>query len=264
MAAGLLELSLDDIIKKNKTTSAPKFQRGRGQAGQQRGNFQKGNFQKTSPFKKPFIRRGGDFQRYKPYAAGGQGDVNSKWDHDLFEDEHEQFAPRSFNESASYGTKLCVTNLEYTVSESDIKELFSEFGPIVSSSIQYDRSGRSNGIAEVVFKNNVDALNAQMKYNNVALDGRPMTINLVPQGGLRAFGGGPKKFQSRPAFQRGFGGGRPGFGAGKGGFGGSKQGFGGSKAGGGFRSNRKEGKASISSAELDAQLDEYKKGTFVQ
>ncbi|XVF23853.1 hypothetical protein REPUB_Repub13aG0075500 [Reevesia pubescens] len=75
--------------------------------------------------------------------------------------------------------KLCISNLDYSVSNQDIKVLFSEVGDLKRYSINYDMSGRSKGTAEVVFFRQIDALAAIKRYNNVQLDGKPMTIELV-------------------------------------------------------------------------------------
>ena len=39
-------------------------------------------------------------------------------------------------------------------------------------------SGRSNGSAQVVFENKADAVKAKSTFDNVALDGQPMKIEL--------------------------------------------------------------------------------------
>ncbi|ESW11242.1 hypothetical protein PHAVU_008G013600 [Phaseolus vulgaris] len=77
------------------------------------------------------------------------------------------------------GTKLLISNLDYGVSNGDIKLLFSEEGELKRYSINYDQNGRSKGTAEVVFMRHSDALSAIKKYNYMRLDGKPLQIELV-------------------------------------------------------------------------------------
>jgi len=233
--ADKIEMSLDDIIKSSKIGF-------RGGRGGQRSNRGRGGF-------------GGGNQR-RPVNGGGvlkgrnrgipqkqrfsRGDVNSAWKHDMYEGGKKMIRAAGGNPGSA---KLLVSNLDYGVSESDIHELFADFGPLKNASVHYDRSGRSLGTADVVFERRSDAVKAMKQYNGVPLDGRPMNIQLATselptQSPIRNrnIGRPAPTRQRRGAPGGGGGGGRPG---GRGG-------------------NRSNGKMAPKSAEeLDAELDAY-------
>ncbi len=75
------------------------------------------------------------------------------------------------------GSKIVVTNLQPTVTEDDIRELFGDVGYLKSSRLV------DQGTAEIVFVNKDDALRAVEIYHNRQLDGKAMRCRLVGLGG---------------------------------------------------------------------------------
>lgn len=115
------------------------------------------------------------------FASNGTSDGASKqkWQRDLYP-QHDT-RPVRRETTAAAGTKLKVSNLEYVVTDNDIKELFSNCGALKSFGVHYDNSGRSLGTAEVIYHRHEDALKAIETYNNVALDGKKMFIELAAE-----------------------------------------------------------------------------------
>ncbi|KAJ7947684.1 THO complex subunit 4A [Quillaja saponaria] len=158
-----LDMTLDDIIKNNKKSGSGNS-RGRGRSSG------------PGPARR-FSNRAAN--RAAPYSAAKAPETT--WKHDLFIDQPAVPFQAQGGRASSIetGTKLYISNLDYGVSNEDIKELFSEVGDLKRCTIHYDRSGRSKGTAEVVFSRRTDAAAAVKRYNDVQLDGKPMKIEIV-------------------------------------------------------------------------------------
>ncbi|XP_063364352.1 THO complex subunit 4 [Cydia amplana] len=258
-----IDMALDDIIKA-------------GKGGSRRGG---GAGRKFDTNKRPGRGGGGTGGGFRNGRSGGvlrgrnrggvskptnytRGDVNSTWKHDMFSDLGERKMQRS-GPITMGPTKLMVSNLDFGVSDSDIQELFSEFGILKSAAVHYDRSGRSLGTADVVFERRADALKAMKQYNGVPLDGRAMNIQLATSeistfrteergggrlgGGAGGGSGGPLRRNSSRV---------GGAGRNQGGGGGAPRG--GARRGRGAGAGR--GRRPVPTAEqLDAELDAYVK-----
>lgn len=236
-----LSMSLDDIIKTNKKTGSGN-PRGRGRLSGGPG-----------PARRLPNRAS---NRAAPYAAAPKA-PETTWQHDMYMDQGTAFAAQAGRASAiQTGTKLYISNLEYGVSNEDIKELFSEVGDLKRYAIHYDRSGRSKGTAEVVFSRRADAVAAVKRYNNVQLDGKPMKIEIVgtnvatPAAPPPPANGSFGNSNGLPRVGQGRGGGA--FGRPRGGGGGGR----GPRRGRGRGQGRGTGEK-VSADDLDADLEKY-------
>ncbi len=105
--------------------------------------------------------------------------------------------------------KLYVGNLSYATSDSELQQMFEQFGTVQSAQIIMDRdSGRSKGFGFVEMGNDQEAQAAITGLNGKEVGGRSLTVN-----------------EARPREDRGGGGGgRGGYGGGRGGGGGRDRG----------------------------------------
>merc|ERR1711874_384678 len=84
------------------------------------------------------------------------------------------------------GSKIAITNLQTTVSEGDVLELFGDIGAVRRAKLV------TPGHAEVTFVNKRDALKAVEIYHNRQLDGKPMKVQVMDQSSSPGVGAGFK------------------------------------------------------------------------
>jgi len=117
---------------------------------------------------------------------------------------------------------IFVGSLPFKIEESELQEIFEEYGEVTSVKIITDRAtGRSKGFGFVEMTNDEEAKKAIEELNNAEIEGRTIVVNKAEE----------KKEGSRPS--GGFRGGNSGGGFRGGNSGGGGGGFRGGNAGGG-------------------------------
>jgi RNA recognition motif-containing protein len=90
--------------------------------------------------------------------------------------------------------KLYVGNLSYTVTDSDLTQMFEAHGTVESAQVILDRdTGRSKGFGFVEMKTDQEAQAAIAALNGQDMGGRTLTVNEArprTEGGRGGFGGG--------------------------------------------------------------------------
>jgi len=74
------------------------------------------------------------------------------------------------------GRKLFVSNLAYSISWQDLKDIFAEFGPVTRADVFLERPGRSKGVGVVVMESSADAKKAIEGLNGREVRGRALTV----------------------------------------------------------------------------------------
>jgi len=110
---------------------------------------------------------------------------------------HRQMGDSARNErarSVEIGRKLYVGNLPYETGETELQELFGQFGSVDTVRIMRDMAtGRARGFGFVEMTTDEEAQTAIAKLNEYQLGGRALTVNEArpkPEYAGGGFGGG--------------------------------------------------------------------------
>jgi RNA recognition motif-containing protein len=80
--------------------------------------------------------------------------------------------------SVSDSCRLYVGKLDYSITETELKELFSPFGEIIDVHLMIDSAtDQSRGFAFVSFRSRDYGLNAIEQMDGVGVNGRPLRVN---------------------------------------------------------------------------------------
>ncbi|KAL7416529.1 hypothetical protein BDY24DRAFT_236085 [Mrakia frigida] len=168
-----IDMSLDDISAANKKTAAPKT------APRSNGG------PRTSTGSLTGQRNQAPYSRPPPAPTAG-----GSWQHDMYAGSSSSnksagggAARPSYNAPANPNTptaRIKIEGLHYEIQKAQLQKIFSQCGTIVDGpSIQYDRSGRSLGIAFVTY-DSVDAAKwAREKLDGQKANGEPIKITYV-------------------------------------------------------------------------------------
>ncbi len=122
--------------------------------------------------------------------------------------------------------KLYVGNLSYQVDNTQLEQMFTEFGTVQSAQVVMDReTGRSKGFGFVEMSSEEEGQAAIDALDGKEIDGRSIKVNVAKPRTDGPRGGGGSR--------GGRGGGRGGYGGGGGGGRGGRGGYGGGGGGGG-------------------------------
>lgn len=99
---------------------------------------------------------------------------------------------------------LYVGNISFQTREDDLRDLFSQYGEVVSVKIITDRAtGKSKGFAFVEMANSEDAQNAMRELNDKEYGTRTLKVNEARQredSGPRGGGGGGGGYRRNPRY----------------------------------------------------------------
>ncbi|KAF8819375.1 Rna recognition motif-containing protein [Cardiosporidium cionae] len=189
--SAMLDKSLDDIVKESRE------QRGKGQSDNRKGQKEFSGRPRQSQ-RGSFRRRNGILARRD--TADRRGGMTGIANRTITKNDGKFRRFNNFNNVRQFRRRapqtgrditimqksrnrsqniVKVSDLDYSIMEEDLMELFSSVGDVLKVWIDYDRTDRSEGTGGCIFRNAHDAQRAIEMYNGCRIEGMPIHLNLL-------------------------------------------------------------------------------------
>merc|ERR1712087_514402 len=106
------------------------------------------------------------------------------------------------NNQSYPSSQISITNLDFSVSEADVREIFSKVGKVKKAVVHYNSKGKSRGTAVVTFATKASAGKAVKEYHQAEVDGRPMYVKYLSVSGTVRKASPTVRQQSRKKVQK--------------------------------------------------------------
>mmetsp|Transcript_37591 Transcript_37591/g.59321 ORF Transcript_37591/g.59321 Transcript_37591/m.59321 type:complete len:252 (-) Transcript_37591:215-970(-) len=197
-----LEMSLDDVIQKDKEKKGN--QGGRGGRGGQRGGQRGGNWRGRGGNRgrgdNRYMRNNNNRNRnqgYQPYGNPSASfkdedrpSADDQWVHDKFDNKQKRNNNNRNNnvfiEADPHGpVKVEYEGLPWDVLQDDVKDIFSSYGNC-NVTLNFDKADRSEGKGFVIFDNRADGEKAIAELDGALVNKAAISVSLGPNNGAVA------------------------------------------------------------------------------
>jgi len=98
---------------------------------------------------------------------------------------------------------IYISNLSYSIEDADLRDLFADYGEIISAKVIVDReTGRSRGFGFVELADDAMGQKAIDELNQAEYDGKVINVNVAKPRTERSEGGGSRGNRNSGGFNR--------------------------------------------------------------
>jgi len=144
-------------------------------------------------------KRAVDHLNNQPYEVGNGVFLRVERFKSKIQRQRDDVYARKYDQTHKHnGVSLYIKNLDDSIDEGSLNDLFSKYGRTISTRVMRDKNGHSRGFGFVTFSNVEEARNAITELHNTTIWGKPLKVYLAVPADQRKAQNQANPFFSRP------------------------------------------------------------------